>query len=43
MAEKENVIIYHLKMIKAALIFMFVCNISLLALVIYIITHNIGE
>lgn len=40
MEEKE--IKYHLETIKAGMIFMFVCNISLLALIIYIITHHIG-
>lgn len=40
MEEKE--IKYLLETIKAGMIFMFVCNISLLVIIIYIITHHIG-
>ena len=40
--KNEKEIIYHLETIKTGLIFMFVCNISLLALIIYLITHHIG-
>ena len=38
----EEKILYHLETIKFALCFMFFVNISLLCLIVYIVTHNIG-
>lgn len=39
--KNEDKILYHLETLKAGLIFMFLCNLGLLALIIYLITHNV--
>lgn len=39
--KNEDKILYNLETLKAGLIFMFLCNLGLLALIIYLITHNV--